>query len=173
MTKIIKHSILISLLIFYSCGQNERIVEAKEKQLILQVINDETSYFMAHDLEKWKELFWEEDYAFAIYTDISPPKSGGLNTFRGSNDLFDAAESYFNNKNKYNAKPPVKRDVNIQIRGNVAWVTFYETADWGPYMIPQSGVRILEKRNEEWKISLIAAVSDLSNSEPPFQFPSN
>lgn len=129
----------------------------KEKAAILKVIKAETEYFIARDIEGLSTVFANKAYIQTFYDLYQQP--GVVVRSRGYDDIMLGYKEYFNQPNNVKYPPLVKSDIQIEIRGEMAWVTFVENQDH-----PHHGIRILEKIDGEWKIALLSV--HVESAEP-------
>jgi len=121
----------------------------REKERIMEVIIAETEYFISRDIDALAHVYVSEDYTRTIHDIDQDP--GVVRCSNRYDNIIKGFESYFNSTDDVKYIPPSRSDLDIQIRGDIAWVYFKEDHD-----DPHHNVRILERINGDWKIALVS-----------------
>jgi hypothetical protein len=163
---------LIGLLlnfVFTSCESNhaktddgkfeEQINYEKEKEAILDVIENESKAFWKKDFEEYASFWVHEDY---IRTH-GWWEAGGVTVVSGWEERGKRTKSHMENSPEENSTATtVKREnINLRIYEDVAWMTFDQYGeDTGDPTMDMPGLsretRILEKHNGKWKIVYVS-----------------
>ncbi len=160
-----KYSFIISFLILISCNSNQEIDEEKEKQLIIDLIESESNYFMSRDVDRWQSIYVNEPYIFTNWTLLYEP--GDVVVTNGYNNLVKTVSNYWNNSESKGLQPFTNYNYNIQLRENVAWANFIQRSEGLGYVVDSYNTRILEKIDGEWKFAGVITATDFKDATPP------
>ncbi len=163
-------AILVSGIIWTSCnhadhqsnknGQNHHktIDIEQEKSAIMDVLDLENKAYREKDFETWKSTYVQEEYiknwGFWEGYDIK------VMSYNSWNDLLDKKKGKFEGEVENTWKQNTKEiiDLNIQVRSNVAWVTYKQKnidSETKKLKSQSLETRILEKINGSWKIAYV------------------
>jgi hypothetical protein len=124
---------------------------ASEEDAIREVIENESKYFWARDLKKWKSY-----YIQAPYTERTVASTDVVRRYYGWDEWYNEVQQLFKD-----SPDPVpydgivkKSNYNFRIYGNGAWVSF-EQDNGGTKTLE---TRILEKEKGKWKIAMVHIV---------------
>lgn len=125
----------------------------KEKAAILAVIENESKAFWDKDFEKWAS-YWE--HAPYIRT-MGWWELGGVTVVKGWEERGPRTKAHMEANPEPNPQNVVRKNVNMRISENMAWVTFDQYGkDTGEPDMDMPGLsretRILEKHDGQWKI---------------------
>jgi hypothetical protein len=128
-----------------------------ESEKIMNTINEEFKAYFVKDYEAWQSKFVHQDYfRYWGYWDGYPEKVRQYNSWEELDEgkqkrMAGEIKSYWDDNNV----GMDIRDLNLQIRGDVAWVTFKQISrdqETGEFLGEALETKILEKENGEWKI---------------------
>lgn len=127
----------------------------KEKQEIMQLIENESKAFWKKDFEGYASCWVHEDF---IRT-LGWWEAGGVTVVEGWEERSNRTKTHMKNSPKENptATQVRRENINLRIYQDVAWMTFDQYgADTGDPTMDMPGLsretRILEKHNGQWKI---------------------
>jgi len=132
----------------------------EESSKIMDVINEEFKAYYVKDYEAWQSKFIHQDYLkYWGYWEGYPEKVRQYNSWEELNTdkkkrMAGEIKAYWDE----NVVGNDIRDLNVQIRGDVAWVTFRQRStdqETGELLGNSLETKILEKENGEWKIAYI------------------
>lgn len=131
----------------------------KEKELIREVINQETRYYSTGDFEKWKELWVHSPKALhTSASNIGFQKRKGWETIMRSlrKEIEDTTTTV--DPEDLNMK---RRDFHYEINGDMAWVHFMSTDNIiaNNPMTDKMETRVLKKVNGQWKILYVNTIN--------------
>lgn len=145
------------LLIAFGCSRKNNL-EA-ERAAVMDAVETETRLFFSLDYDKWKECFLDTSYyTYAGYWDGYLDTKGiriheGYKSFTGTE-----AEDFNFRKTKgagWAYQIAERTNVNVQISGSLAYVTFSEVAyhKTTKESYPSNlQIRVLQKKDGKWKI---------------------
>lgn len=131
-----------------------------ESEKIMATINAEFIAYFIKDYEEWQSKYVHEDYfKYWGYWDGYPEKIRQYNTWQEldidkKKRMASETKAYWDGENV----GMDIRDLNIQIRGDVAWATFKQISrnqKTGEYLGEALETKILEKEDGEWKIAYL------------------
>ncbi len=130
----------------------------KESAQIMEVIKGEYRSYFEKNYEAWSGSMVQEDYYRQFgYWEGYPEK---IRHYDSWEDLRKVKLERFavDSAGYWNENEPVMEinDLNIQVRNNVAWVTFRQRTtdqETGEFLGEAWETRILEKINGQWKIA--------------------
>lgn len=133
----------------------EEIDYEKEKQAILQVIENESKAFWKKDFDGYASHWAHEDYVRTL----GWWEAGGVTVVEGWKERGERTKSHMENSPQENetATKVRRENINLRIYRDVAWMTFDQYGeDTGDPTMDMPGLsretRILEKHNGQWKI---------------------
>lgn len=151
----IKHLILLILVMTFlnSCltdkqqDPNISMNLEKEKQAIIQVLNNETKAAFQRDYETWSKYWIHRNDISKTYINFS---EDSFSESRGWEEISSFVETFIEEHPEPEPVPELLRDINVRVYGSGAWVNFeqqdslrgrkYET-------------RLMEKDDDQWKIA--------------------
>lgn len=131
-----------------------------ESEKIMNTINEEFKAYFVKDYETWQSQFVQKDYfKYWGYWDGYPEKIRQYNTWEEldldkQKRMAGETKTYWDGNNV----GMDIRDLNLQIRGDVAWVTFKQISrdqKTGEFLGEALETKILEKEMDEWKIAYL------------------
>ncbi len=131
-----------------------------ESEKIMNTINEEFKAYFVKDYEAWQSQFIQEDYfKYWGYWEGYPEKIRQYNTWEEldidkQKRMAGETKAYWDGNNV----GMDIRDLNLQIRGDVAWVTFKQISrdqKTGEFLGEALETKILEKEKGEWKIAYL------------------
>lgn len=171
---------LIVLLFFVAAisvadGQNTAAsAPNKEEEAIKKVLIHETEMWLDRNLEAWSTSFVHEPYLTWTVTNGGDP--GDVVTMRGWEALETFMRGWFQGNTaklaKEMRKSKMTRDQwNIQIRGDVAYVSFEQHSEDDEKHTKSSSTetRVCEKTNGVWKVAMQATLADFKDATPPIR----
>lgn len=144
--------------------------EEKERKAIMKTIEDETRSFYMRDYEKWKKHYAHVQYAFQAWNN----HDGTIDAKTG----WPAVDAGIGNYIKANPVGPGGSSHPVVLRKNIItkfyadtvayllWDQFNSTKDSTTFQYSME-VRLMEKRNGEWKIVNVSAFWDYHNMKIP------
>ena len=143
-----------------------------DEEDIKAVITKQRESFIEADLEAYSTCFVHEPYLTWTVTNGGDPGDGL--TVRGWDSLSLATSKLFKNRTPERTKALKKSVVtcdkwNIQIRGNVAYVSFNQRGEGEKQKMDSTETRVLEKTNGIWKVAMQATVADFKDATPPIR----
>ncbi len=169
--KVIKIMLWVSLFGIFGCNPPSPNTEAPSKlvpgtpeyeaesEKIMGTIHAEYKAYFIKDYEAWQSKFVHEDYLkFWGYWEGYPEKVRQYNNWEELD--VDKRKRMAGEITAYwdeNAGMEI-RDLNVQIRGEVAWVTFKQISrdqKTGEFLGEALETKILEKVDGEWKIAYL------------------
>ncbi len=144
-----------------------------ESEKIMATINEEFKAYFIKDYDEWQKKYIHKEYfKYWGYWDGYPEKIRQYNSWEEldidkKKRMAGATKAYWDGSNV----GMDIRDLNVQIRGEVAWVTFKQISrdqKTGEYLGEALETKILEKENGEWKIAYLNFLylpSDQENNE--------
>lgn len=143
-----------------------------DEEAIKKVIISETEHWLDQDVEAWSNSFVQAPYLTWTVTNGSDPGDGL--TVRGWEGLKDFMKGWFAKDQsafvKEMRKSKMTRDQwQIQIRGNVAWVSYNQKSEDAKQMVNSTETRVLERINGVWKVAMQATVADFKDAVPPIR----
>ena len=165
--KMIISILLASTIIFVGCnGENDSAQKQtasnyeNEKQAIMDVIHEEYKAYFIKDYEAWQSKFIHQDYLkYWGFWDGYPEKVRQYNSWNEVDT--DKKKRMAGETKAYWDENQVGmdiRDLNVQIRGDVAWVTFKQVStdqETGEFLGEALETKIMEKENGQWKIAYL------------------
>ena len=151
-------SLIFFLAININYGQAQKNSLSKEEATIKKVIENESKYFWARKLDKWKSTWVQEPYI--VWTAAT---QDGVRQYKGWEAWLNQVEDFFKTSPEpMPYKKAVKKyDYKFRIYGNGAWVSFTQENE-GTKTIE---TRIMEKINGEWKIAMVELIFDANQDE--------
>lgn len=143
------------------------------KESIKKVIIDETEYFLDANFDAWAASFVQEPYLLWSVTNGGQP--GDVITNRGWDEFRKAMKTgWFDAKPDAWAKEMRKAKTtrlnwNIQIRGNVAWVSYTQRSETLEQTTETTETRVLERIKGNWKIAMQTTLTDFKDAKPPLR----
>jgi hypothetical protein len=147
--------------------------EAKEKDAIMSVIEQETRCFFERNYECWKGCWIDEDYAFLAWNGSDGTYYAAL----GWDEINNGGKAYIDAAIKNNPEgqsvtshPIVKRE-NIQFKfyneklAFLVWKQYNSNRTNDFFQVSQD-TRLMEKRDGQWKIVNVSAYWDYKNNIP-------
>lgn len=159
------YSLVFAVIVpLFSLAQSENADVAAIKK----AIRLETMGFFNCDLEGWSEAVLEADhFTFAVTNFMRPGSVGyakGRNFHQYARNKLSAADC-----ETYDIKIEMS-EWNIQIRGNVAWAAYKETATMPDDTVMEARtLKVLEKVDGQWKIAAISSVWDFNGASKPWK----
>lgn len=146
-----KYLIICLLVILSACNPRPSYKPSleEEKKLILDVIKAETDYFIARDIEGMSRVFADRAYTQTIHDQYLAP--GEVVKVKGYENIIEGYERYFRLSDNIKYTPPERSDILIEVRGDVALVTYQENQDH-----PHHNIRVLEKIDGVWKLVVVS-----------------
>jgi predicted ester cyclase len=143
-----------------------------EEEDIKAVIINETEMFLDQKHDAWAESFIHEPHMMWSVTNGGEP--GDVLTMRGWDALDTYMAKWFSNDmsalTKQWRKAKTTRDQwQIQIRSNVAYVSFNQRGDGEKQKMDSTETRVLEKINGKWKIAMATTLADFKDATPPIK----
>jgi hypothetical protein len=145
-----------------------------DEEDIKAVITAQRESFADGNLEAWSACFVHEPYLTWSVTNGGEP--GDVLTARGWDALNDLMKKRFEKGTTETAKAMKQAKVttnqwNIQIRSNVAYVTYNQHVDNEEKQtkMDSTETRVLEKISGKWKITLQATLVDFKDATPPIR----
>jgi hypothetical protein len=144
-----------------------------ESEQIMNTINEEFKAYFVKDYETWQSKFIHQDYfRYWGYWDGYPEKIRQYNSWEELDTdkrkrMAGETKAYWDDNNV----GMDIRDLNLQIRDEVAWVTFRQISrdqETGDFLGEALETKILEKENGEWKIvylNFLYLPTDKENTE--------
>jgi hypothetical protein len=124
-----------------------------DQEAIKAVIGKETQSFMNVDYETWKSTWQQAPYSYWSYSD-----STGTSFVEGWETLSNTFEEYF--KTQKPSKAKISNEwIEVRIYGTGAYVRFVQKVDDEIDRDETSQVRILEKKDGQWKIICVGAIA--------------
>jgi hypothetical protein len=150
----------------------ETFNQAKEEEAIKNVIVSETEMWLDQKKDAWAESFIHEPHLTWTVTNGGEP--GDVLTMRGWDALNTYMDKWFGNDmsalTKEWRKAKTTRDQwSIQIRGNVAYVSFNQRGEGEKQKMDSTETRVLEKINGKWKIVMSSTLADFKDATPPIR----
>jgi hypothetical protein len=147
------------LLFLIASGCSRKDSPEEERTAVMNVVDSETKLFYSLDYDKWKECFLDTSYfAYAGYDDGDHTKSG-IGIIQGYKSFTQAAFEDFNDRKSKGTgrayQAAERTDLNVQISGSLAYVTFSEIAYHKTKKENYTSnlqLRVLQKRDGKWKI---------------------
>lgn len=161
---------ILTLMIHFLSAQTPSV--NSEEEAIKTAIVNETEMWLDQKHDAWAESFIHEPYLTWTVTNGGEP--GDALTMRGWDALNSYMDKWFSNDRsaltKEWRKAKTTRDQwQIQIRGNVAYVSFNAHSDGEKQKMDMTETRVLEKINGVWKIAMQATVADFKDAVPPIR----
>jgi hypothetical protein len=146
-------------------------VNPDEEDIKTFIVN-ETEAWLDQKQDVWAEGFIHEPYLTWTVTNGGEP--GDALTMRGWDALNAYMDKWFKNDmsalTKEWRKAKTTRDQwQIQIRGNVAYVSFNQHSESEKQKMDSTETRVLERINGKWKIAMQATVADFKDATPPIR----
>jgi predicted ester cyclase len=143
-----------------------------EEEDIKNVIINETEMWLDQNKVAWAENFIHEPHIMWSVTNGGEP--GDVLTMRGWDALDTYMTAWFSNDmsalTKQWRKAKTTRDQwQIQIRSNVAYVSFNQRGDGEKQKMDSTETRVLEKINGKWKIAMSTTLVDFKDATPPIK----
>ena len=143
-----------------------------EEEAIKSVIINETEMWLDQKHDAWAESFIHEPYFTWSVTNGGEP--GDVLTMRGWDALNTYMGAWFKNDmsalTKEWRKAKTTRDQwQIQIRGNVAYVSFNQHGEGEKQKRDSTETRVLERINGVWKIAMQTTLMDFKDATPPIR----
>ena len=143
-----------------------------DEEAIKAVIVNETEAWLDQKYDVWAESFVHEPYLTWAVTNGGEP--GDVLTMRGWEALDAYMEKWFKNDmsalTKEWRKAKTTRDQwQIQIRGNVAYVSFNQHGEGEKQKTDSTETRVLEKSNGIWRITMQTTLLDFKDAVPPIR----
>jgi hypothetical protein len=143
-----------------------------DEEDIKAVIVNETEAFLDQKKDVWAKNFIHEPYLTWTVTNGGEP--GDVLTMRGWDALNTYMDKWFGNDMsalvKEWRKAKTTRDQwQIQIRSNVAYVSFNQHSEGEKQKSDSTETRVLEKINGVWKVTLQASLADFKDATPPIR----
>lgn len=147
----------------------------QEKEIIKQVIIDETTHFYNGDYESWSKSFVHSPNLFWAVTPTDNP--GESMTLLGWSNISVALKvGWFDlmSKEDLEAAKNFKRTRDkwiIEVRDHVAWVSFTQTDknEVNKTTASSTETRVLEKIDGHWKLVQQSTIVDFKNASPPIK----
>ncbi len=158
------------------CDFNNAVVPTPnpEEEAIKKVIIKQTESSTAANYDAWAECLVHEPYLTWTVTNSGDP--GDVVTIRGWESLNTSMQGRVKTSTPEKIKAAQQniftRDQwNIQIRGNIAFVTFNQHSENEEKK--QKGdsteTRVLEKKDGKWRIAMLSALYDFKDATPPIR----
>jgi ketosteroid isomerase-like protein len=143
-----------------------------DEEDIKKVIVNETEMFLNQNKPAWAESFIHEPYLTWTVTNGGDP-GDGLTT-RGWDALNTYMDTWFGNDmsalvKQWRKEKTTRDQWQIQIRGNVAYVSYNQHSEGEKQKMDSTETRVLEKINGAWKIAMQATVADFKDATPPIK----
>ena len=143
-----------------------------EEEDIKKVITKQRESFIDADLEAYSTCFVHEPYLTWTVTNLGNPGDGF--TVRGWDSLSVATSKLFKSRTPERTKEWKMSVVtcdkwNIQIRSNMAYVSFNQHSENPEQKMDSTETRVLEKTNGIWKVAMQATVADFKDATPPMR----
>lgn len=143
-----------------------------EEEAIKQALTKETASFWSADYEGWANSYVHEPYLVSTLTNGGDP--GDVMTFWGWEALDNTVSQWIkgmlaapaDKRPKYNGKID---KWNIQIRGNMAYVTYNHHFEDNVTKMDVIEQRVVEKINGAWKIVMSSTLADFKDATPPMR----
>lgn len=172
--------LILGTLLLYSCQESpehqqeseavtQAFDEAKEKEAILSVIEEETKCFFERNYECWKENWIQEDYAFQAWNNADGTFAAAI----GWGNIDNQAKGYIENipeGQTATSHPIVKRE-NMQFKfynDNLAYLIWkqYNSDRKNEFYSVSQEIRLMEKKDGAWKIVNVSSFWDAVNKVP-------
>ncbi|AHF14104.1 hypothetical protein [Niabella soli] len=162
-------------IVFAGCTSkaNEKEPDAKtiqaDKDSIMATIEKESKSFFARDYDTWKSTYAQDDYAFQAWSN----RDGTFDASVGWPDIDNTIGKYIhdNPQPQTNLAPIERKQIRFKFYGPDAcfltWDQFNSNKD-SSYRHSKE-VRVMEKKNGQWKIVCVAAFWDYNNLIPASQ----
>jgi hypothetical protein len=143
-----------------------------DEEDIKAVILKETELWLDQNHDAWAESFIHEPYLTWSVTNGGEP--GDVITMRSWDSLNTYMTAWFKNDmsglTKEWRKSKTSRDKwQIQIRSNVAYVSFNQRVEGEKQKSDSTETRVLEKINGKWRIAMQATLADFKDATPPIR----
>jgi hypothetical protein len=143
-----------------------------EEEDIKKVIVNETEMWLDQNHDAWAESFIHEPYFTWSVTNGGEP--GDVVTMRSWDSLNTYMTEWFKKDmsglTKEWRKSKTTRDQwQIQIRSNVAYVSFNQHVEGEKQKQDSTETRVLEKLNGKWKIAMQTTLGDFKDATPPIK----
>lgn len=168
-----KNTLLLACVFLFHIQLSAQTTAANtDEEAIKKVIVTETEQWMNQNYDAWSACFIHEIYLTWTVTNGGEP--GDAVTMRGWENLKAFMQDWFQqNDNEFAnemRKTKMTRDQwNIQIRGNVAFVSFNQHSDSGSQKMDSTETRVLEKKDGAWRVAMQASVADFKDATPPIR----
>lgn len=139
----------------------------KEKEAILEIIEEETRCFFAKDYDCWQDTYAQKEYASQVWNN----DDGTINSKVGWDKIRAATETFIkNNPGPGGTYPKIeRRNILYKFFGDDGVYLIYDqyNSDEAQEVFYQSKeVRVLEKINGKWKIVNVSAIWNTKGSIP-------
>ena len=143
-----------------------------EEEDIKKVIINETEMWLDQNHDAWAKSFIHEPYLTWSVTNGGEP--GDVVTMRSWDSLNIFMKEWFKNDmsglTKEWRKSKTSRDKwQIQIRSNVAYVSFNQHVEGEKQKSDSTETRVLEKISGSWRIAMQASLADFKDATPPIK----
>ena len=137
---------------------------------IKSLIVNETEYFLDVNYSAWSACFVQTpDLLWSV---TNGAEAGDVITNRGWEAFSKAMKTdWFDAKPDAWAKEMRKSTItrlnwNIQIRGNVAWVSYTQRSETSEQKVESTETRVLERVKGSWKIAMQTTLTDFKDAVP-------
>lgn len=124
-----------------------------DKDAIKAVIAKETQSFMNVDRKNWAETWHQAPYSYWSYSD-----STGTSFVEGWEALNKTFDEYFRTQKPSKAKI-TNEWIEVRVYGNGAYARFVQKVDDEIDRDETSQIRVLEKKDGNWKVICVGAVA--------------
>lgn len=138
-----------------------------EEEAIKATVIKEASGFYNCDAATWESTMLPVDYHTWAVTNFNDP--GSAATGQGLN-FINGMKNYLSSERCKKSPPKIQySNWNIQIRGTVAWAAYKErTTMPDDTEIDAHTLKILEKKDGQWKIGATSSVWDFNHASKPW-----
>jgi hypothetical protein len=149
------------------------IAQTAQEEAIKKVIVNETEQFLNNDYAAWSASFVQAPYF--IWSVTNGGEAGDVITNRGWEEFNKAMKTGWFDANpeawtKEMRKSKVSRlSWNIQIRGNVAWVSYTQRSETPEQKVESTETRVLERIKGVWRIAMQTTLTDFKDATPPIR----
>lgn len=147
--------------------------QSPNEEAIKKLIVSETEHFLNADYPAWSACFVQTPYL--LWSVTNGGEAGDVITNRGWEEFSKAMKTgWFDAKPEAWAKEMRKSKVIrlnwiIQIRGNVAWVSYTQRAETPEQKVETTETRVLERIKGAWKIAMQTTLTDFKDATPPIR----
>lgn len=164
---------IIGVIVLLMCSSLPSAAQSPNEEAIKKLIVSETEHFLNADYPAWSAGFVQTPYL--LWSVTNGGEAGDVITNRGWEEFSKAMKTgWFDAKPEAWAKEMRKSTItrlnwNIQIRGNVAWVSYTQRAETPEQKVETTETRVLERIKGAWRIAMQTTLTDFKDATPPIR----